>query len=374
VRPYRQKGRSTWWVKVQDGAGEWIGFTTGTKHKATAQRMADMLTALSQERVVDVLDLLHTEAISVPALYDRYRAADNDIRALRRGLETVDLDPLIEPFLAAQSCTDDTKRHYRALLRRLIPVGRPFLASELTIARIQRFIDEMTQASGTKRKAGAALRTFSSWLVRRGVLTSNPVREVRLPRQGPPRTIYLDTPDAKRLADAMESPYREFCALMAGSGIEVSVAINLRRRDVDTGKREIRAAGTKTHARDRVVRVADWAWPYVLRVAEGKFPDVRLFEGIPDRWTAGDVHRATIAKLAKESPVFAGYTMRDHRHTYAVRAMRAGAPADVIARQLGHASPTLVLNVYGRFQPTGEERDRWERAATAMDAEREAAR
>jgi hypothetical protein len=63
-----------------------------------------------------------------------------------------------------------------------------------------------------------------------------------------------------------------------------------------------------------------------------------------------------------------GYTMRDQRHTYAVRAIRAGTPAELVARQLGHVNAVLVHKVYGRFAPRQDERDRWERAAAAMHA------
>jgi integrase len=372
MRPYRQTGRASWMCKVPDAHGAWPGYSTRTKHKPTAQRMADMVEALGPTgaRAWDALAKVHDGTFTLPELYDRWLGAGKDVTVLRRALDRVDLAPMVQPFLDAAHCSEDTKQHYRVHLRRLFPEGKPFDASEFTVARVQRFIDEMTLTAASKRKAGAALRSFANWLVRRGVLTANPVREIRLPSPAPARTAFLDTPDAQLLADAQPSPYRELAALLAGSGIEVSVALRLRRRDVDMRKKEVRAAGTKTHARDRVVRVAGWAWSYVLRAMRDKKPDALLFDGIPDRWTAGDVHRVAAKKLATESPVFAGYTMRDHRHTYAVRQIRAGVPPEVVARQLGHANSTLVQTVYGRFVPNQAERDRWERLATQAERER----
>lgn len=64
------------------------------------------------------------------------------------------------------------------------------------------------------------------------------------------------------------------------------------------------------------------------------------------------------------------YTARDHRHTWAVRAVRSGWPIDAVARQMGHIDGTLVMKVYGRFLPQQGDRDRWEAMATARDAER----
>ncbi len=165
-------------------------------------------------------------------------------------------------------------------------------------------------------------------------------------------------------------------------GIEVSVALLLRRRGVDIAHREIRAPGTKTHARDRIVRVAEWAWPYVQVRLSGLLPDARLFAAIPDRWKARDAHTqaikgtpATDSSLAvpgleEKSAVFKGYTMRDQRHTYAVRAIRAGTPAEFVARQMGRANAVLVHKVYGKFRPSVEEREKWELIATARDLER----
>jgi integrase len=44
---------------------------------------------------------------------------------------------------------------------------------------------------------------------------------------------------------------------------------------------------------------------------------------------------------------------------------RAGAPFELIARQLGHRDVAMVAKVYRRFKPDTEERDRWEQAAAA---------
>ena len=49
---------------------------------------------------------------------------------------------------------------------------------------------------------------------------------------------------------------------------------------------------------------------------------------------------------------------------------RAGAPFELIARQLGQRDVAMVAKVYGRFKPDTEERDRWEKIAAARDAEK----
>ena len=96
-------------------------------------------------------------------------------------------------------------------------------------------------------------------------------------------------------------------------------------------------------------------------------PDTPLFsERGVDRWTSLDAHKRECEALG-----ILDYTQRDARHSYAVRAIRSGVPAELVARQLGHADAVLVLRVYGRFAPRQEERDKWERVASAAAADRE---
>jgi integrase len=154
-----------------------------------------------------------------------------------------------------------------------------------------------------------------------------------------------------------------------GTGIEVSVALSLKRRDIDLLRREIHGKGTKTKARERVAKVAEWAWPLV----EGHVaflnshiplatPNALLFPGI-SRHLATHKHRKACQALGIED-----YRLKDSRHTYAVRAIRAGAPFEVVARQLGHVDTTMVVRVYGRFKPSEAEMTDWERIAAIQDS------
>ena len=49
---------------------------------------------------------------------------------------------------------------------------------------------------------------------------------------------------------------------------------------------------------------------------------------------------------------------------------RAGAPFELIARQLGHRDVAMVAKVYGRLKPDTEKRDRWERIAATRETDR----
>jgi integrase len=144
----------------------------------------------------------------------------------------------------------------------------------------------------------------------------------------------------------------------------VSAILSLVDADVDQAARQVRARGTKAWTRDRLARVADWAWPFVAEHVATVLPGERVFRGL-DRWAVGEAHRQRLRALGLE-----GYRLHDARHHWAVRMARAGAPFELIARQLGHRDVAMVAKVYGRFKPDTEERDRWERIAAARDAEK----
>jgi integrase len=274
----------------------------------------------------------------------------------------------VEQWLKAigSDVAPDTVAHYRLYVGSLIPEGKRFPRSEFTYERIVQWLAARPVGRSTKRKYHAALSGFSEYLKSIGILQRNPLRDVKAPSPAPPRMRYLDMDDVRRLIAAQPAPYNVLSALLHGTGMEVSVALGLKRRDVEQIGRAIRARGTKTKARDRIAKVAEWAWPMIEAHFALLTPNAPLFPGI-NRWTASDKHREACTALGIED-----YQLKDSRHTYAVRAIRAGAPFEVVARQLGHADTTMVVRVYGRFTPTEDEITAWERIAAAQDAERAA--
>jgi len=121
-----------------------------------------------------------------------------------------------------------------------------------------------------------------------------------------------------RIVENAPPPYPALFAILYGAGVEVSPALACVESDVDVERREVRARGTKAHTRDRVVRVAEWAWAFVERHLETLTPGERLFRGL-DRWQVGDAHRARLTALGLPH-----HRVHDSGHFYAIRA--AGRP------------------------------------------------
>src|SRR5581483_8948882 len=346
---YRRAGQKAWLIAVPTRHGR-KKLSTGVTYKPTARSMDRMLAELGPtgQRAWDLLDRVADGSLSMGALHDAWSANDLDGLRVRlsAAVDTIDLSAEVDEYLkrlGKKGRAEDTVSHYRHILRSFIPEGQPFGRSAFTSEAIDSWLTGYPGSDGTRRKAHAAMSGFGKYLARtRKVIPANPVRDVEAPPPGAPRLRWLEVTDMKRLADAQPEPYRTLSAILGGTGIEVSVALALHRRDVDVQRREIRAAGTKTYCRDRTVRVAEWAWSYVERHIADMLPNAPLFPDI-NRFTASDVHRDTCKAL---DPAIVDYQLRDQRHSYAVRAARAGTPAELIARQLGHANAVLVLRVY----------------------------
>jgi len=363
---FRRRGLKTWTVSIPTPGGK-VRKSTGTTDKATAELIEQAVRVCIRKRETKLLNAVIDNAITVGELYDAFMA--DSLPELRAKLDDVNLEPFVAEWAkrTGPDVKPDTLAHYVYHVRSLMPEGVPFYRSRFTVDALDRWLSEYPATPSTRRKVHSAMSNFAQFLVsKKHLLAHNPMRSVDAPSQGAPRLRYLDVPDMKRLAHSPPEPYCALSALLGGSGIEVTCALGLKRRDVDAGRREIRAAGTKTHSRDRIVRVADWAWEYVAELIADLRPNDRLFPSI-DRWMAGGVHNAGCDRAEIED-----YQLRDQRHSYAVRASRAGTPAELIARQLGHANAVLVLKVYGRFMPSQQDRDKWEKLATMQDAASEA--
>ena len=135
------------------------------------------------------------------------------------------------------------------------------------------------------------------------------------------------------------------------------------RRDVDLERLVAHVPGTKTASRNRYeVIIEPWAKPYLER-------HLALFELTqPPSWAPIDTDTALLFpgvtryqvywahKQACKARRIDGLTVHDARHSLAVCWRKQGIPLESIAAQLGHANVLQVATIYGRFQPTIDDR------------------
>ena len=355
-----------WCVKVKSREGTWVQRTCETRDRQLAKSMGRMVDELGHrgKQMRDLLDAVQDGRLTVPDLHAAF--VGNQIEELRERLRDTDIEPLVRDWLQTLKgrLADDTVEHYQFHVRSLIEEDRRFPSSALTFERLTSWLAGIRKSAGTRRKYHAAMSGFCQYLKLRGIIRHNPMRDVKAPAPARPRRRHLEHADVLRLVGALEEPYRTIVALMHGSGIEVSTALALKKRDINFARRQIEAHGTKTASRDRLVTVEPWVMPYLVRHARRLLPNAQLFPGV-SRWTVSDKTREACQALEIED-----YQLRDSRHTFAVRAIQSGASFEAVAQQLGHADTSMAVRVYGRFAPKPEELSRWHEVAEANDKRR----
>jgi integrase len=368
---FRRQGRTVYVLEIPTRTGSWVERTTGTRDRATAREMERAVTTLAEKRAWDVLRRITDtpSTLDVPRLYDLWRECAADLTLLRARLDDIDLAALVpewERYLrsAKRDVAPDTADHYVSAVRGLIPDGASLLRSHWTADLLEEHFASMECSSSTVRKRGAGIRDFDAWLVMKKVLARPVAALVSLPAQAAPRDRWLTPEQVCALADAKPEPYRTLDYLLAGSAADLTSALEITRADVDLVSPvvTVRVRGTKTHNRDRRVVLSSYCVPAIRAACAGLMPTAVLVPGV-NRWTASDVNRATCSRLGGD---FTGYWLRDHRHTWAVRMAKTGAPLQLIAEGLGNTLQ-MIEKVYSPYRPTSQERAAWERIADAQD-------
>lgn len=376
---YQPKGRKNWMSGWKGRDKQWVRVSLQTSSKKRAQEYAAMLEVLADDHQWEALDLLRSGQVDFPQVLAAYR--NGALARLKQEVRVADIVPLIEAFNAEAGPRGSyTRKLYVGRLRAIFPEGQRFPSTDFTTEWVQDYIDRLV-AEGAKNATvynyASTLKLFADFLVRRKVLAENPAekRKLRFPKAPKPRDKHLTSEEVQRVMDTCtEEMDRVAYALAYGAGLEIGVIVKLRRQDFDVRAKEVRARGTKTHTRDRVARVANWAWPIVERYIATMLPSAWLFEAMPGATDARKAdllsrrHRKHLASIG-----LTGFTFHDARHHWAVRAVKAGAPLQVVAQQLGHADVTMVSKVYGVYAPTAAERDYWENFITEQEKARRAA-
>ena len=344
---------SMYYVGVPVRPTGWVKRATGTPDKRYHIYRARMMDAQARRRSAGwhFLERVVAGTLTVAQLHDAYIGGSSKLAELEIELKDIDAESQIASWLTSlrDHLAPDTIQHYGTHVRTLIPMGKRFPLTMLTRARLARWLTDLSRSAGAKRKYRASMSSFCNYLIEQELLAVNPMLQVKAPKPAPSRMSQLSYEQVFQLIDAQPEPFRTISALMHGTGMEISAVRRLTVGDIDTETWMIRAHGTKTATRDRQAYVMEWARPYLLRHIAILLPGAELFPGIT-RWAPTVAHNRACETLGIK-----GYWLRDSRHTFAVNASKAGIPAELIAKQLGHADTQMVNKVYSRFAPSHAE-------------------
>ena len=320
-----------------------------------------------------------------------------------------ELDPLgakLDAFLRYLEFERRASAHTLAAYRRDLESLAGFLRERSRGAASVEDIDKLTlrtwMASEAKRLKSvslarrlAAVRSFMTFLERRGNLRSNPARQIKVPRLRRPMPMFLspgaadalmqaphaatETPTARSLRDSLA------LELLYGAGLRVSELVLLNLGDVSMARREIRVVGKGSKERSvplgraaaracqqYLERRGELAHPKssyldpqaLLVSARGKRLSVRWIQRFTARYGLASVGRPDLHPHAL-------------RHSCATHMLEGGADLRLIQEFLGHSSLSTterythlsldkLLGVYDRSHPLAQ-RTRAKKGAKSSD-------
>lgn len=357
---YRRKPWRTWYFDGKTRTG-YQQVRAGTRDERLARRLEAMWRTLAEAWAWDVLEQVPA-TLSLAELYTQWETARHHLPTLRQALQPAPEDPdlftLVDEWAMIYTSTHKADQAQKAVanVRWLLTGPRP--ASQATAAWLESRLAAYPGRQNTRRRVHSSWSVFFDWCTRRGLFPRTPMDDVKRPAPFLPPPRFYELAEVQAIVEKQpDAQRRAFLALIYGTGADVSPALALCRRDLDEAGREVRIAGTKAVGRDRIARVAPWAWPIVMAHAKTCLPAARLFPW--DRWTPSDWHRETVGSLCEAGVLSQVLPLRNARHHWAVRAVRGGMPLRLVADQLGN-SETMVSRHYARFIPQRSERDYWE--------------
>lgn len=264
------------------------------------------------------------------------------------------LEQFLSEFAAARRGSRHTLAAYRRDITRVLDSvsgpGRPVRAADWNAPRLEQAMRELYRtghAASSTARALAAWRSFGRFLVRRGVLASDPARGLPFPRRSRrlPRTLpRLDLNAAldslSSAADPQAARDRALLECLYSSGLRLAEITGLDRGDLDRGARLVRVRGKGR--RERVVPIGERALAaidaYWARTGATLAPrDAAVFTGRSGRLSGRTVQRVVARRLAQVAGGL-GVTPHALRHSFATHLLDAGADLRAIQELLGHAS------------------------------------
>ena len=299
----------------------------------------------------------------------------------------------LEQHTATSGIRSSTVRSYNSIIEtHIIPAIGGVRLRDLRPTHVRRLHAEArkTVAISTLGQIHKVLRTLLGDARQLGLVATNAASTAGAPgganRTKRPRRVLTVNELAKLLGAADETRDGAQVRVMFGTGVRVSEAQGLRWDDLDLDAPEptLRVARkaywagkgqgydvseTKTESGRRTIALSPALVAILKRhhttlreqqlaagplwLSEGwVFPDQRGALRSPQSFARALGRTAKVAGLDEPKRV----TPHVLRHSYASHALRSGADLFIISRRLGHASPSLTLDVY-RHEVQGEQRE-----------------
>lgn len=342
----------------------------GTSSARVVRGIERLVAQLKDERRWTLLEAVTSKPprLSLIELYEAEAA--KRLEALEASLNSVLLADVRSDWLASVAARlggseeeRSSVRNYAQQIDTYLELNPGATAADINKASVTAWLASRAGTStGTRRKYFYAMRSLVGYLFDTGRLTSDPLVRYCPPKKNKAR-LRWETEENDRLIVRVANPhYRALIAWIKATGADVSSGLRLYRRDLDLSRGATRIPGNKTGRRlVQEATIEPWALPILREYSNqrGLTPGALVWPApsaesnrktgreTAEGYTANGVghhHTAVCERLG-----ITGYTLKDSRHSIAVRMRHKGYEFEDIAAQLG-TSVYQVATVYAVFK------------------------
>lgn len=266
----------------------------------------------------------------------------------------------VEGFIASLTgSSPHTRKAYESDLRQFVAwaerggAAAPEAVDHLVLRRYLAYLTTRGMARPTIARKAAALRAFFGWLRRRGVVATDPTRNLRapkgdrrlpkVPKSAEVATLLdeaaLDAEDPLALAVAARDD--AVLEVLYGAGLRVSELCGLGPSDVDVRSGMVTVLGKRSKIRR--VPLGEVAIAAIRAYLDGgrtilsgpaSPPDALFLNRRGKRLTPRDARRILERRLLSDGRALSPHSLR---HAYATHLLEGGADLRAVQELLGHA-------------------------------------
>jgi integrase len=267
-----------------------------------------------------------------------------------------------------------TRARYKVVLDTAIAKHANIALGDISRQFVREWIADLSRdlAPASVHKTVGVLRQVLAMAVADNRLTSNPVDGAELPPVSVVEQRFITLEQMHALADAAGGAHRALVYVLGTCGVRFGEVAELRWRDVDLERRQLRIArsvtlvdgafvvGSPKNGKARTVSLPG----LVADLLEPGDPGALVFpdsaggymrgSNVRRRWWSRAVATAQlfpriVTDTAGKRTVVHDFKLHELRHTAASLAIRAGANIKALQNMLGHESAGLTLDRYGHL-------------------------